>query len=385
MAFTPIPAQNPADRGYDQSVLPKHLRDKAKQSDKAIALMQAGKDPMDPANWQEPPPAQQQNGANPPPAQQTPQEQAPQQAAPQQPPTRETPPTAPPAGQNAPSGEQQDWQQRYQSLEGMFRQQQRTIQGMEGELQQLRGALADAERNPPAAQSGQQLPAGQNGRVDITQLFSEEERADWGPEWTSAMQKIADGIAQPLQDRINQLEGTTSHISQREARSARQTMIDHLHSQQINFDELNTAPDFIEWLGHEDLGAGQPRKNLLQAAWDRNEGSRVEYFVRQFLREVRRAEPEAQPPKAPVSGRAPAPRGKGLEDIAAPGKGKSTEPPRTAGDAAQPETFTAKQYSEFHRDKALGRLKMTPEDIASWEKRLDDAYREGRIVSTPQE
>lgn len=363
------------DRGQlDMSAVPAHIRERAERANRALAAQREGRDPNEALAGHEPQEARQepQEARQEPEAPQEPrQEQQPQEARQE---ARQEPVQEPPK-------EDATWEQRFRSLEGQLRVVNQQHKELQTENQQLRAAARELEnRLIEQGQQMLQLPVAGAGnpelqaKLDVQSLFTEQEKAEYGPELFNMFGRVADA----LQDELAKVRGQTQTLAQRNEMSDRQRMHTTLNERVPDWQSINNDPKFKEFILQADEGSGQLRKVLLQNAYNSNQTNRVLYFFERFLQETGRAAPEAQQGQA-VEGRATAPRSKSLTDIAAPGKAKQGQAPLPSADPAGPTRYNLKDITEFSRLKALGRLNMTPEQIAAKTLEFDKAYSEGRI------
>lgn len=210
---------------------------------------------------------------------------------------------------------------------------------------------------------------------DIASVLSEEEREDWG-DVAGIIDRAVKAAQKPLLAKIEQLQGKTEQRDQFEQSKNREEMHKALDKEVPNWEEINKDPAFFkDWLLKTDEASGLSYSTLLQQAYSRNEAGRVAFFFKRYLSEKDGASPEGQ--KGQGQGRASAP--KSLDQFAAPGKGKTVADPGRTSDQGDGRRFTLSDYTRFHNDKALGRLRMTTAEIKQREADLDQAYRDGTL------
>jgi hypothetical protein len=128
-----------------------------------------------------------------------------------------------------------------------------------------------------------------------------------------------------------------------------------------SWEQINNHPSFLKWLNEPDEFSGTTRRNLLGAAYNRNDHTTTLKFFNAFIKE------------------------KGIRV-----KGKVTDDsdglaPDTSGASVNrsnrssgPE-ITRAQMQKFYQDKAMGKLDMSQADIEKMEARFFQAAREGKI------
>ncbi|EIZ87157.1 hypothetical protein WYO_0194 [Methylobacterium sp. GXF4] len=356
-----IEAKGP--ESLDMSAVPKHLRARAAAADDALKNMREGRAP-DQSAEQAQESQERQEGTE---------RQGDQRTPPQ---TSAEPPRGEQRQEQRQDGKPEDWEQRYRSLQGQFeplRDSNRTLRQENDSLREAVSGMEDRlrslESNRP--EGGQQEPKA----FDIKDVLSEEERNDWG-DVADIIDRAVKAAQAPLQAEIKRLTGKTEQREQSEQSKSREDMHKALDKDVPNWEEINKDPDFYQdWLLQTDEASGLSYSKLLQNAYNRNEAGRVAFFFKRYLSDKGRSSPEGQQDQG--QGRAAAP--KSLDRFAAPGKGKTVADPGRSGDQGDGRRILLSDYTKFHHDKALGRLRMTTAEIKQREAELDQAYRDGTI------
>lgn len=258
--------------------------------------------------------------------------------------------------------ELEQWRSRYQVLQGKYDSEiagtRSQMSQMQAQMEELRYNLA----NPPQ-------PAVPAGPAYLRHLKSDEIET-YGEELLDAQGRMAQGVAESvlesrlepvimrLLDRIEVLEqGQTETITdsfwsqvEKQIPNAKQINTENVKW----FEFLNTADRFGNL--HRDIGAsainnGDSRKlvNLFNA------------FFEDHPLDVSAPAPAA---KAEKSNRMASP------PAAKPRKTRSSSEPV---DPKAPRMFSPKQIEKFYQDKAIGRLRMTPKEIAALELEIEQA------------
>jgi hypothetical protein len=169
--------------------------------------------------------------------------------------------------------------------------------------------------------------------------------------------------------------------------SANDRMHEFMAERLAQWAAINNHPDFIAWSRLPDVFSGAIRQTLMQDAWNKGDGPRVEAFFRGFIAEQSALDPQwAQlAPAAPVQQPQPRPNGNGsaapaqprvtLESLAAPGRARSAPP-----QPADKPVYTQQQILKFYTDVATGRFGGTEADRAAIDADIIAAQHEGRIL-----
>lgn len=291
------------------------------------------------------------------------------QAAPTPAPVNTAPPVTPqvtPAPVEPDPNQPVNWEHKYNSLRGQYNQSMSRITGLEATL----ATLTTAPAPPPT-------PAKTPAELRADSLITQELRDTYGSEFFDAVARGAREALQPeLEAKENeikqlrtQLNGVSGHIAQ----DARQQMLNNLTSVVPNWEELNTDPDFLNWLRLSDPYSGAIRQSLLTQAFERNDSSRVLAFFKGFL-----AEGAAVAPIAPSPPSAPAVR-PSLETFAAPGRGKATSTPATGSGSRANQTITRSEIASFYADVRANKYASNTAEKDRIEREIWAAQAEGRI------
>jgi len=343
----------------DMSAVPKHLRARSAAADVALKNMREGRAPDQAA---EPP----QDGGE--------RHGGTERQGDQHTPTPAS--TEPPRTEQRQEGKPDDWEHRYRSLQGQFEPLRESNRALRQENDNLREAVTGMEDRLRSLEAGRP-EGGQQGEpkpFDIKDVLSEEERNDWG-DVADIIDRAVKAAQAPLQAEIKRLTGKTEQQEQSVQSRNREEMHKHLDKELPNWEEINRDPAFYqEWALKTDEASGLSYLKLLQNAYNRNEAGRVAFIFKRYLSDKGGTSPEGQQDQG--QGRASAP--KSLDQFAAPGKGRTADTPSRSGDQGE-RRFTLSEYTKFHQDKALGRLRMTTAEIRQREAELDQAYRDGTL------
>lgn len=127
-----------------------------------------------------------------------------------------------------------------------------------------------------------------------------------------------------------------------------------------NWEQINNHPSFIRWLNEPDEFSGTTRRNLLGAAYNRNDYATTLKFFNAFIKE-KGIRVKGKPNDA--------------DDIAPDTSGASVN----RANRTNTGTISRAQMEKFYQDKAHGRLTGTQADIDKMEARFFQAVREGKV------
>jgi hypothetical protein len=252
-------------------------------------------------------------------------------------------------------------------MKGRFDRSEQTIKQLMDQINSMNTHIHTLQAAPPKAAEP----------VEKKRYVTEQEEHEYGSEFLSVVGKKAkeeiDGTVGELHQRIKQLQDRLDGVGQNIVQDARGRLFETLDTRLSNWREVNDNPEFLQWLSLPDLYTGVIRQQLLNAAFERNDGPRVLAFFQGFLSE------EAAMAPAPVSQAAsPEPvasRKIPLETFAAPGRAKTAAAPAPV----EKPSFTRVQISQFYADAAAGRYRGREAEKDRIEASIFAAEREGRI------
>jgi outer membrane murein-binding lipoprotein Lpp len=263
---------------------------------------------------------------------------------------------------------QESWEHRYNSMKGRFDQSQANVQRLSQEVSQLHRLMAEMQATHSA-------PAQADTKFD--RLVTPEEESDYGSEFLGVVGKKAKEELTPeikaLRAKIAELEGRVQGVTSSVVQDAREKMYQTLDSQLPNWRELNSNPEFLSWLNLPDAYSGAIRKELLNAAYQRNDALRVAAFFKGFISDEAATNPAGSSLEREVTPRGNKPS---LETLAAPGRAKTAAP---AGGPAEKPFFTTAQITQFYSAVNRGEYRGREDEQKQIENQIFAAQREGRI------
>lgn len=268
-------------------------------------------------------------------------------------------PQAPPA---------EDWQHKYKTLQGVF---QAEVPGLRAQVKRFESELAAAreqistltavvrkqpETPPPATPQIDERDARAFGEDMVEMVNRYAQRT-----FAMAEQRIGQ-LASTFDQRIKALEQAVTGVSQRTESTMESQFYATLDQLVPDWKAINTAPEWLEWLGQVDEVYNVPRQTALDVAFERRDAPRVAAVFKQYLK------------SKPVKPAAAAT----MQTLITPseGGGGPVNPPTPQ---AKP-VLTQKAVQQFYLDVAKGRYRSNDADRIRLENEIDLAAREGRIV-----
>jgi hypothetical protein len=117
----------------------------------------------------------------------------------------------------------------------------------------------------------------------MNRLVSDQDRAVWGDDLLSVIDRTA---RQGLGPELQRLAAANEQLRQRVTRDGARTIYEILDAELgSNWREINTSPEFLNWLALPDIFSGQSRAGLLRSWFDAGDAPRVLAFFRGFISE----------------------------------------------------------------------------------------------------
>lgn len=294
------------------------------------------------------------------------------------PPTPPSPPVtqqgnepAPPQPAPTPPVEE-DWQQKYRSAEGRRAALQNQLVTATDRITALEHMVFEMQQSAPPVAPSAPVPAPQA-------LITEQERNEFGAEMLDVMGRRALESVSPevqaLKDKIAQLEGKLTNTVATTTKNARDTMLQKLDEAVPEWKGINMRPEFKAWLALPDPYFGVSRHSALLSAFEKNDTPRVLNFFKGFVSELAAQAPDQNLP-AEVPPAAPQPARPSLENLAAPGRARTSAQP---GAPAEKQIITTADISAFYAAVRRGEYTGRDAERAQLEAELFAAQREGRV------
>lgn len=239
----------------------------------------------------------------------------------------------------------EDWEHKYNVLKGKY---DKEVKRLHRELDSLRRENSELK-----------------AKVDTLMVMLSSQKANGGQEESSVedeLKKFREDYPELYNAVRRMVESSIARIRE-EVKVASEGMNEKqylatLTSLVPNWQELNSDPDFLDWLKERDELSGYTRHELMLMAHERRDAHRVAQFFKRYLAEV------------------------GVDRSKAEGHSRVSVSPQSrkvsnTGERSQ-RVYKESEIKSFYRDLALGKI---PPDVASkWEKEYTQAVIEGRVI-----
>ena len=270
--------------------------------------------------------------------------------------------------EQAESGDQEpkqdDWQQKYRSLQGMYN---ADVPRLNAENRDLSSRVSQLE----GLLSTMQEPA-QQTPVQSEKLITDDDVKEYGDSIAvmrkAAREEVAQEIAQ-LRQQVGQLQGVLPQVQQVQAqqkKSGEQTFWSTIASEVPNWNDINNDPDFQSWLLAIDPLTGISRQTYLEDAQKNLDASRVVNFFRTWEGETGKTN-TAQVDRTAQQSQ--------LQKQVAPGRSRNNG----VKASGQNRTYTPNDIQEFYADVRKGKYKGRDDERGRIERDIFAAQQEGRI------
>lgn len=355
--------QRPVDQApIDPNVtVPRHVREAAERAEAFYKPDPATAEQLTPeqiAAQEQNQPAQQQQPQDQQPVQQLPQDQQPQDQQPQQ--------RADLADENSDS-----WKQRFLSMQGRWKASQTQLGSMQEQMTQLGEELMRA--NEVIARGGQQPAQTQN--QPHNKLITDQDRETYGDELIDVARRAGLEAVQP---ELEALRADNDRLKRSATTNAQRELKQSLTSAVPNWMQIQTTPEWVNWLRLPNVYTNQIRGQLLKAAYAAADAPKVIALFRDFVQEVnatggtlpttQRQEQQTNAPRAAAVA---------LDTLAAPGRARPA-----GGDQNLPADkplYTRGQISGFYRDVRRGVYAGREVEKNRLEQDIINAQAEGRV------
>jgi hypothetical protein len=269
-----------------------------------------------------------------------------------------------------------DYKHQFESTQGR-------LTRAEEEKKQLAQQIQDMQRTiavmhaPSASQVGQ-------SDVRLARKITDAEIKEYGPELIETMKRAAAEAYEPivaqLQAELAQVKGQVGGVRNAVAQDHQTQLFQTLAREIPNWEQINSDPQFLQWLSYPDELSGFPRKELLTAAFQQGQIGRVVAAFRGFLAYQAAYGPGRGNGQGPGNGAVTLESNASTQELdlvslAAPGRAKTGQ---TEVPPEKPLVYRA-EISEFYRDVSLGKYKGKDQEYAAIQAQIQDAIKEGRI------
>ena len=260
--------------------------------------------------------------------------------------------------------DEETWQRRYQTLQGMYNAEVPRLNSQVKELQaQLQEAVASIQslKAPPASQdppkklvTEKDVEAYGDELIDLVKRQAEEvvlsERAQFRKDLAALQAENAD------------LKKQLGGVAEKQGANDRRAYFMELSKEVPDYEALNTDPDFLAWLAEVDPLSGVTRQAYLNVAFEQFDFKRTATLFNAFKKQANKVVPPVQEAQQE------------LQRQVAPGTSRASTPSIT--NAAE-KFWTMREIESFYSDASKGRY--TREEAARIEAEIDAAVVAGRI------
>ncbi len=267
---------------------------------------------------------------------------------------------------------EEDWKQKYRSLQGMYNSdvprlntQNRELTSRVEQLEKLLGEIPSKAETP--ASTSTPTPS----------LITEDDVANYGDS-IEVMRKAAREELNTANSKVSHLEAQMAklqsvvpqvqQVQAQQKKSAEQIFWDTISSKVPHWDNINTNPDFQSWLLEIDPLTGVNRQTYLEDAQRNLDAVRVTNFFTTW-------EQANGKPNNAQSNRKPS--DSTLQKQVSPGRSRSNGAPPSG----EPPTYSPKDITQFFTDVRQGKYKGRDDERGRVERDIFAAQAEGRITA----
>lgn len=258
------------------------------------------------------------------------------------------------------------WKQKYKTLQGMY---DADVPRLNGQLKEVTKQLEELKAQVDEANKEAKQAKAQAEHERLKNLVTDEDRQEFGEDLIEVQRKVAREELADLVQQIEDLKNTNSELRERLDRTGSEVSMasfeQKLERRIPGFSQLNSSPEWIEWLNEVDPILRAPRGAAAQKAYSEGDIEGVAYYVDLFKK--------TQQPK-PERKKKPSPE---LEN--------QIQPPRSASSQATPQP-KGKVYTNadiqrmFKRVTELG-VAGRIDEARKLEAEIDAAYTQGRVAA----
>ncbi len=209
-----------------------------------------------------------------------------------------------------------------------------------------------------------------DNKVDIKSLFSEDDVDILGESAINSLSKVTERlvdaqvapIRKELEDRKKSDAQRRKELAEFHQREQAKEFATRLANLVPNYEEIDTDPGFMEFLGEDDPVNGNKRFHWFKDAQANGNVGTVANYFREY------EEITKQPERI-------------LENKITPTGNQGSGPPKPKGNP-KGDVYPYSIWEQFHQDVVSGNFKGTEADRVALDKEFDRAYNEGRIDYT---
>lgn len=301
----------------------------------------------------------------------------PSDAPPQEPgnpePPKDVPPVEPPPAPGALAVEDEDWKQRFATLQGKYNAEVPRLASEIARLTADRKRLEEENTELKRAQvQAQAQPLVSRPSTEAMKKLEEE----LGIEVTGTLNAIiAAEVEERLKETIKPVQTKMANFEQTQVKTAEDGFFDHLDRSMPDWAVTNKDPQFLSWLERRVPGYGSTYKSLLDSAHSRLDGQAALEIFEMFKRDSAMPAPSAQPG---VNTPPKNDRQKELERMIAPGRSGAGQQPPTNNNK---KTYSRADINRYYQDVTNGKWAGREDEAKRLETDFFLAQQEGRVTA----
>lgn len=248
-------------------------------------------------------------------------------------------------------------EQRWRVLQGM-------IDKKDTEIDSLRALLAQLAQSKPDTQQSQ----------PPQEWVTKEDEAKFGDDLIDVSRRISQSVIQAelgklwnaIEARFQKLEGSMNGVQQDTAKTAQEVFFDALRAKVPDWEQVNSDPAFLAWLGEPDMYTGVTKLALLQDSVTKRDAVRAAKFFTEYKKLINPEQPEVTPPQARLS----------KAHLVSPGRSKA---PAANPNPSNKRTWSRPEIAKLYDDHLAGRI--SQKDFEEYERDIFAAQHENRIAA----
>ena len=259
---------------------------------------------------------------------------------------------------------QEDFRQKYLTLQGKYNAETRSMREILASQQQTMDKLIENRQSAvaPAAQTPQVSPEEYLKSLGV----SDKEIEDYG-ELLPIIVKMAQNMLRPtaakLEAELAKTQAAAGTVAQHQMKSARDNLFAYMDSKVPNWRIINEHENFLAWLDQNDLFSGGSRRQSLTVAFQNLDSARVAAIFEKFIQE----DSASRSASGPTIDR---------ESLIAPGvpRGGAAQAP---GNDGRGRVLLESEIKDFYT--RVRRKQVSPEQYAQFSAQIAAAVAEGRV------
>lgn len=253
--------------------------------------------------------------------------------------------------------EDETWERRYKTLQGMYN----------ADVPRLRSEVSELTNKLNAAVARLESKAADPISDPDQRLVTDKDVEDFGSDLVDLIKRQATDVANAqigrLEEENARLREQLTGVADRQGDIARQTYFSDLARQVPDYEQINISPQFLEWLAEVDPMSGFSRQEYLNTAFNNYDVARTAMLFDSFKQLTA---PTPQPKAVP----------KELQRQVAPGTSKASG--NVTADANE-KIWSMSEIDRFYKDVARGSYRGNDAEQARIEAEIDLAVQQGRL------